>query len=187
MPVLLKKELGELHRSDPTNALIQAFIATDKRLVAELGQDAADFSGCTGTVALQQGNTLYVACVGDSRAVIAFKEGGRFECNEMSRDHRPSLPDERNRILERGGRVEPKKLQSGDFIGPTRVWLKDQNLPGLLVTRSLGDAVRVCVCVCVCVRAVPAQLSFAAVVSCRRHARVCACVRWGCWRCFARS
>ena len=39
------------------------------------------------------------------------------------------------------GRVEPFKDEDGNYIGPKRVWLKDENAPGLAMSRSFGDVV----------------------------------------------
>ena len=38
-----------------------------------------------------------------------------------------------------GGRVFPYKDEDGEQMGPFRIWLKDQNIPGLAMTRSFGD------------------------------------------------
>lgn len=39
------------------------------------------------------------------------------------------------------GRVEPFRESNGAPIGPARVWLKIENVPGLAMSRSFGDAV----------------------------------------------
>lgn len=66
----------------------------------------------------------------------------------MSNDHKPCVLTEKMRIKSKNGRVEPyqgKKYltldENGIPIGPARVWLKDQNLPGLAMSRSFGDKV----------------------------------------------
>lgn len=38
-----------------------------------------------------------------------------------------------------GGRVEPKRLPGGRVVGEPRLWLQDMPLPGLLLSRSIGD------------------------------------------------
>jgi hypothetical protein len=36
---------------------------------------------------------------GDSRAIVAFEEDGKFKVKELSDDQKPDRPDERSRIL----------------------------------------------------------------------------------------
>ena len=58
----------------------------------------------------------------------------------LTRDHKPSCKDEAKRVMREGGRIEPyKDPNTGEFIGPLRVWLKEQPVPGLAMTRSIGD------------------------------------------------
>jgi hypothetical protein len=38
--------------------------------------------------------------------------------------------------------------QVGEFFGPLRVWLKEKQIPGLAMTRSIGDFVATDVGVC---------------------------------------
>lgn len=59
----------------------------------------------------------------------------------LSRDHKPDLPDEFERIMACNGRVDPFREPNGDPIGPHRVWLRNENVPGLAMSRSLGDLV----------------------------------------------
>ncbi|KXZ42585.1 hypothetical protein GPECTOR_132g597 [Gonium pectorale] len=55
-----------------------------------------------------------------------------------STDHKPELPEERERIAAAGGRVEQSIGRNGP-VGPYRVWFKDQPYPGLAMSRALGD------------------------------------------------
>lgn len=60
----------------------------------------------------------------------------------LSRDHKPEYENERKRILNFGGRVEALfDTKTQKQLGPYRVWLKDENVPGLAMSRSLGDEV----------------------------------------------
>lgn len=56
----------------------------------------------------------------------------------LNRDLKPDLPDEKKRILKAGGRVEQVK-DRGIGVGPFRVWLKKEDIPGLAMSRSIGD------------------------------------------------
>ena len=57
----------------------------------------------------------------------------------LSEDHKPSLPQEKSRVLASNGRVEPITGPLGQFLGPDRVWMKDEDTPGLAMSRSIGD------------------------------------------------
>ena len=59
----------------------------------------------------------------------------------LSIDHKPDRKDEHERIIECGGRVDTFREPNGESVGPARVWLKEQQVPGLAMSRSLGDYV----------------------------------------------
>ena len=59
----------------------------------------------------------------------------------LSRDHKPDLPEEKGRIDASGGRVASYLDEEGAPVGPARVWLKKEDMPGLAMSRSLGDRV----------------------------------------------
>ena len=58
----------------------------------------------------------------------------------LSRDHKPDDPEEARVILSNNGRIDSYRDQLGNQIGPMRVWLKNEDIPGLAMTRSFGDA-----------------------------------------------
>ena len=75
--------------------------------------------------------------VGDSRAVLARKGlGNKLEAHELTRDHKPTLEDEKRRIYQSGGEV--RKIE-GDFNH--RVFVRGRPFPGLSMSRSLGDTI----------------------------------------------
>jgi len=60
---------------------------------------------------------------------------------DLSRDHKPNLELEKERIIRCGGTVSPYKM-NGIPIGPERVWIDShQHAPGLAMSRSIGDTV----------------------------------------------
>jgi len=77
-------------------------------------------AGCTSVVVFRNGNTLYCANAGDSRAVLC-RAGG--VCFPLSEDHKPSQEVERRRIDEAGGFINQVGRVNGN----------------LNLTRSLGD------------------------------------------------
>lgn len=64
-----------------------------------------------------------------------------YTATALSRDHKPDMKDEHERIMRCNGRVDPFREPNGDPIGPARVWLKTENVPGLAMSRSVGDLV----------------------------------------------
>ena len=90
-------------------------------------------------------DVLYTVNSGDSRAIVGSKikkdKKNKWKARSLTHDHKPELKKEEARIVNKGGRVEPCVDENGGYIGPNRVWLKDENLPGLAMSRSLGDLV----------------------------------------------
>ena len=116
-----KRDLGKATRD--------GFLVANQKLA--LGDKDMHVSGTTAVTMLVCGNRALVANVGDSRIVMGKQSGTRFVATDMSRDHKPDLPQEEKRILGAGGRVFE--------WGVPRVWLKDVDMPGLAVSRSFGD------------------------------------------------
>jgi len=68
--------------------------------------------------------------------------GKNGKVKQLSRDHKPNDPDESIRILAAGGRIEAfKDMITGEDMGPSRVWLPTEDIPGLAMSRSIGDYV----------------------------------------------
>eukprot|EP00401_Gymnodinium_catenatum_P053658 CAMPEP_0117610780 /NCGR_PEP_ID=MMETSP0784-20121206/82048_1 /TAXON_ID=39447 /ORGANISM="" /LENGTH=404 /DNA_ID=CAMNT_0005414191 /DNA_START=80 /DNA_END=1294 /DNA_ORIENTATION=- len=138
----------DLH-SDPKGALESAYREAQKQIEKRHGPEAQD-SGTTAVSAYQHRDRLFVANVGDSRAVLGrcdTSRGGTLSAVELSRDHKPSRADERQRIIAAGGKVEqgifPVSVGPGGTVrwmrgGPERVMSRN-GLGGLAVSRSLGD------------------------------------------------
>ena len=90
-----------------------------------------------------KGRKLWCANVGDSRAVLGrqLADERQWMAVALSRDHKPDLPEEAKRILASGGRVLSYSDEDGLPAGPARVWLRDEDIPGLAMSRSMGDCV----------------------------------------------
>lgn len=64
----------------------------------------------------------------------------KFKVTQLSRDHSPNWPDERQRILRTGnGSVMKLKDKHGKPTGPYRVFNKYGLEGGLAMSRSIGD------------------------------------------------
>ena len=100
-----------------------------------------DFSGTTFTCAIIRDNSCTVANVGDSRTSLAYRNAtGGVTAVQLTIDHKPDLPAEKARIEAKGGRVFAVEYDDG-VDGPCRVWLGHMDVPGLAMSRSLGDAI----------------------------------------------
>ena len=100
-------------------------------------------SGSTAVAAVMYGDrSILCANVGDSRWIVGVldKASGKTSVHCLSLDHKPTNPEEQERIEAQGGRVEPY-MYEGEPIGPPRVWLKDEDTPGLCMSRSIGDSI----------------------------------------------
>lgn len=64
-----------------------------------------------------------------------------MKVKQLSRDHKPELDDEYERIMSMNGRIESYYDNKGGPVGPMRVWLKNQDIPGLAMSRSIGDRI----------------------------------------------
>lgn len=100
-------------------------------------------SGSTFCSLVLDRNVVFCANAGDSRAVkysidASFK---RMEVQALSTDHKPSDSFEKQRIRAMNGRVKALRDQHGKDVGPERVWLMEQDSPGLAMSRSLGDEI----------------------------------------------
>lgn len=80
---------------------------------------------------------ISMSWVGDSRCCLGrIGKRGRLEVVGESSDHKPNDSDERLRIISNGGEV---MLLPGDV--PHRVFQKNSDLPGLAMSRAMGDLI----------------------------------------------
>jgi len=87
------------------------------------------------------------------------KEGDKISAKDLSHDHKPESPLEKQRIEAAGGRVETLPGPPGEDCGPFRVWLAQVDVPGLAMSRSIGDEISQTVGVTSVPEIIPHQLS----------------------------
>ncbi|KAF6264742.1 phosphatase 2C-like domain-containing protein [Scenedesmus sp. NREL 46B-D3] len=136
LPILLVQHLTS--GLSLKEALSTGFLDVDAGLAGS--NVDCEFSGSTCSLAHLKGTTLTTAWVGDSRMVLG-RQGkrGSWEAVDVSHDHKPTLPEEKSRILKQQGRVERLVDEMGQPMGPYRVWLQYAWIPGLAMSRALGD------------------------------------------------
>lgn len=124
----------------PNTAMTECFEVLEKGVLKDTSIDT-EFSGSTAVLSTITGNVLHCANIGDSRLILgSLSENGELVPIEVSDDHKPERPDEKARILAKGGRVFAVEYDDG-VDGPARVWLAHMDIPGLAMSRSLGDTV----------------------------------------------
>jgi serine/threonine protein phosphatase PrpC len=118
-------------------ALVETFVELDTLVPADPS------GGCTCSVILQLGNKVYVANAGDSVSFVAVTtESSSSEPTTdiiyQSREDKPHLPEERNRIEEMGGEVyvpeNPGGTSRAIYVDPIT-----GGRTGLAMSRSIGD------------------------------------------------
>ena len=122
-------------------SIINSFNFTNNSLINNTKIDCS-LSGSTCTALIINLEKIICANLGDSRAVLGKYENGIYTAVNLSQDHKPNNPCEMKRILYEGGRINPfydEELKK--YLGPERVWLKNSDIPGLAMTRSIGDNV----------------------------------------------
>jgi len=137
----MRKNIHKIERLAAKEAMTLFFTNTFKAIDNKL-QDSRINSASSGTccnMVLIHREKCYIANVGDSRAVLCrtSSNGHRAETLDLSSDHKPSRPDEKKRILEVGGIIEPIYYQ-GIPVGPDRVWTHERDA-GIAMTRAIGD------------------------------------------------
>ena len=103
-------------------ALLKGFLYCDQRYLVEQ-ETNGEKSGTTACAVLIDHSDIYVANCGDTRAILS-RAG---QAIELSRDHKPTDPEEKARVEAAGGRVPD---------GSGYVELGDK---GLAVSRAMGN------------------------------------------------
>eukprot|EP00347_Sterkiella_histriomuscorum_P002767 403366879 len=138
--------LSAQQKNEPLNtdeiclAFNDAFLDTNDELFN--GNLDVRFSGSTCVTLITLGQKLFCSNVGDSRGIVVKKfADGKTQALAISRDQKPCQPDEAERIIKCNGRIDSFRDQDRKPVGPLRVWLKNEDIPGLAMTRSFGDEV----------------------------------------------
>lgn len=154
IPKLLSAKLEELtSQQNPENNLLMALNDEMTAKVSQILKDvflevdksapeASHSGGCTGSVALQLGSKLFLANAGDSQTIVAAHLGWSETAQVLyaTREDKPDLPDERERVEKAGGRVQmPQSMDDGDSARVVYRPPGSNSEVGLAMSRSIGD------------------------------------------------
>jgi serine/threonine protein phosphatase PrpC len=124
LETLLHKRIVEdeaFAKGDFETAIRTGFAETDKVVIEAAAKDNWH-CGSTVVVTIIHNGTLYLGNVGDAEAILGRRENGQCKPVQLSHKHKPTDPDERDRIKKVGG-----------YIVLGRV------MGSLAVARALGD------------------------------------------------
>lgn len=138
LPQLLASDSNLI--ADPKQAIRSSVEILQREIL--LHKYDTSFSGSTLNMIMILNSNIFCANVGDSRTVIGRKDLQKWTAVALSKDHKPDIPEERERILASGGRVEAYiDEETQEPYGPLRVWMRNLDYPGIAMSRSLGDSV----------------------------------------------
>ncbi|XP_076916985.1 putative protein phosphatase 2C 65 [Bidens hawaiensis] len=92
-------------------------------------------SGTTCVSVLKHGDNLIIANLGDSRALLCTRHGDELHPIQLTVDLKPRIQSEYERIKRCGGRVRAMGYEPSIY----RLWMPDQDCPGLAMSRAFGD------------------------------------------------
>ncbi|GAU26962.1 hypothetical protein TSUD_06340 [Trifolium subterraneum] len=115
-------------------AILGAFKVMDEEVKLQENLDCS-CSGTTAVVVIRQGEGLVIANLGDSRAILGTIHDAKLKAIQLTTDLKPGLPCEAKRIRSCNGCVYALKEEPH----VQRVWLPNENYPGLAMSRAFGD------------------------------------------------
>jgi len=152
----------EFH-SSPEESIANMVSECDEAIRGKEGVDCA-VSGTTAVIIYINENGMHIGSVGDSRGLLGTlpKPGEELPVHTHDKknsykrvvnpprkikplpltiDQKPNHLEELERIQNSGGKVQQLTDERGNKVGPFRVWRKNGNLPGLAMSRSIGDSI----------------------------------------------
>jgi Serine/threonine protein phosphatase len=142
-------------KTAPTETIVYIITEIDKIIRQPTSGIDCLVSGSTAIIAVIT-DVLHIGSVGDSRAILAMLGSSDPKYTPKKRfiepirplfplkltvDQKPNIREELERIKKAGGKVQQLTNEQNVKIGPYRVWKKTGTLPGLAMSRSIGDTI----------------------------------------------
>jgi serine/threonine protein phosphatase PrpC len=135
IPRLLSMKLAEIDLDDigaVSEAIRDTFIEVDEK------EPTGGVGGCTASIILQLGDQLYIANAGDSQSIISVYYNNKAFVMVESREDKPEIPEEMERITEAGGYVHIES-DGSDVPRAYEVLSNGRLGTGLAMSRCIGD------------------------------------------------
>ena len=121
------------------NDIINAYLETNKYITNENNKIFdCSLSGASCISLIISMDKIISINLGDNKAVLARYENGLYNFINLNREHNPTAPDEKKRILDNNGKIGHLYEKTNS---PKKVWLKNSDIPGLPISRSFGDTI----------------------------------------------
>ena len=131
--------LPTLIKDTSNNEIINAFLQMNNKIINENNKVFdCSLSGASCISLIISLDKIISANLGDNKAILARYENGLYNYVNLNREHKPTMPDEKKRILEHNGKIGHLYEKSNS---PKKVWLKNSDIPGLPISRSFGDSI----------------------------------------------
>jgi serine/threonine protein phosphatase PrpC len=130
--------------SQSSGSTVSLFVIDDLKITSG---SVGDSRACLGTTKVQTKDPNEFEVTGQLeteahlkaiRQARKFPPSG-FHAIQLTKDCKPNDPDEMFRIFRSGGKVDRSKKPNGQPYGAYRVFGKAKDVPGLAMSRSLGD------------------------------------------------
>ena len=124
-----------------SKTITKTFIETNFSLKNNSNIDISSSGSTCSSIILTQNNLISIN-LGDSRCILGryISEYNSWSYIKLTRDHKPTEEDEKERIIKKGGKISKGKDEFGNASGILRIWKEDGNI-GLALTRSFGDEI----------------------------------------------
>ena len=133
----------ELIKLISTNLIFdkRSIVCVFKRIQKRLIKKNIDtkLSGTTAIICILVNSTIIEINLGDSQYSLYGRESFTYNMVFTSELHNFNNQKELDRVKAFPCSIRPIKDKNGELVGEKRIWMIDSNLPGLLMSRSLGD------------------------------------------------
>ena len=131
--------LPKLFTDITDNDIINTYLQMNKHIISENNKIFdCSLSGASCISLIVTLEKIISINLGDNKAVLARHENGLYNFVNLNREHKPTEPDEKKRILEHNGKIG---YSYENKSGPKKIWLKNSDIPGLPISRSFGDVI----------------------------------------------
>ena len=125
-----------------TDQIQKALISATEKVANSLASTQIDiiFSGCTTVNIVISGSTLVCSNLGNCRAVIG-RGGEKWQSIQLNVEHTLQNKKERERMISNNARIAVDSEDNGEGEGVEKIYMGNQDVPGLEITRSIGDKI----------------------------------------------